>query len=69
MAFDPCPSSEITQMITDGTAGTSSGDGLRQCLQQTCTSDVSQYYNAAKLYNSGSIDSSSDLGEGIATHW
>jgi hypothetical protein len=32
---NPCPSSEITQMIEDGTAGTSSGDGLKQCLAES----------------------------------
>ena len=65
---NPCPMSEITQMITDGTAGTSSGDGLKQCLTESGTSDVSMYYKAARIYNSGSIDSSGNLGAGIATH-
>jgi hypothetical protein len=41
---NPCPSSEITQMIQDGTAGTSSGDGLEQCIAQSGASDVSMYY-------------------------
>jgi hypothetical protein len=64
----PCPSTEITQMITDGVAGTSSGDGLKQCIAESGASDVSQYYKAARIYNSGSIDSSGNLGAGIATH-
>lgn len=65
---DPCPSSEITQMIEDGTAGTSSGDGLKQCLAETGVSDMSMYYKAARIYNSGSIDKSGNLGAGGSTH-
>jgi LysM repeat protein len=64
---NPCPSSEITQMIQDGSAGTSSGDGLKQCLAEAGTSDVSMYYKAARIYNSGSIAGSGNLGAGIAT--
>ncbi|GIJ92676.1 hypothetical protein Asppvi_001954 [Aspergillus pseudoviridinutans] len=65
----PCPASQITQMITDGTAGTASGDGLKQCLAQAGgTGDVASYYRAARIYNSGSIASSQNLGQGIATH-
>ena len=65
---DPCPSSQITQMITDGTAGTSSGDGLKQCLAASGATDVSMYYKAARIYNSGSIAAGGNLGAGIATH-
>lgn len=65
---NPCPSSEIIQMIQDGTSGTSSGDGLKQCLAETGASDVSMYYKAARIYNSGSIDKSGNLGLGLATH-
>jgi LysM repeat protein len=64
---NPCPSSEITQMIEDGSAGTSSGDGLKQCLAEADASDVSMYYKAARIYNSGSIAASGNLGGGIAT--
>ncbi|KAK5121806.1 hypothetical protein LTR85_004681 [Meristemomyces frigidus] len=64
---NPCPASEITQMITDGTMGTAAGDGLKQVISQAACSDVSQYYKASRLYNSGSMVSG-DLGAGIATH-
>jgi LysM repeat protein len=64
---NPCPSSEITQMIQDGSAGTPSGDGLKQCLAEADASDVSMYYKAARIYNSGSIAASGNLGGGIAT--
>jgi len=64
----PCPQSEITQMITDGTTGTASGDGLQQCLAESGATDVSMFYKAARIYNSGSIDSTKNLGAGIATH-
>ncbi|KAJ8068311.1 hypothetical protein OCU04_003874 [Sclerotinia nivalis] len=65
---NPCPKSEMVQMITDGTAGTSSGDGLKQCLAETGVTDVSMYYKAARIYNSGSIASGGNLGDGVATH-
>ncbi|OCL09298.1 carbohydrate-binding module family 50 protein [Glonium stellatum] len=65
---NPCPTSTITQMIRDGAAGTSSGDGLKQCLAQAGTTDVSMYYKAARIYNSGSIVAGGNLGGGVATH-
>lgn len=55
-------------MITDGTDGTSYGPGLKQLMAQSGATDVSMYYKAARMYNSGSIDSSGNLGAGIATH-
>ncbi|EMC95420.1 hypothetical protein BAUCODRAFT_123866 [Baudoinia panamericana UAMH 10762] len=63
----PCPYSEISQMIEDGTAGTASGDGLEQVLQKQGNSDVSMFYRAARMYNGGSIDPSGDLGKGCCT--
>ena len=66
--LDPCPQSQITQMIEDGTEGTSSGVGLKQLLAQTGATDVSQYYKAARMYNSGSIAAGGNLGAGVATH-
>ncbi|KAH8656015.1 hypothetical protein BGZ60DRAFT_435130 [Tricladium varicosporioides] len=65
---NPCPASTITQMINDGTAGTSAGDGLKQCISQSGATDVSKFYKAARIYNSGSIASTKNLGAGIATH-
>ncbi|PSS16958.1 hypothetical protein M430DRAFT_19925 [Amorphotheca resinae ATCC 22711] len=66
--LNPCPPSQITQMIEDGTTGTASGDGLKQCLSKAGATDVSTYYKAARIYNSGSIAASGNLGQGIATH-
>ncbi|TKA32818.1 hypothetical protein B0A50_01043 [Salinomyces thailandicus] len=63
----PCPTSEITQMIEDGTAGTSSGDGLQQLLAEQPGTDVSRFYRAARAYNGGSVDPSGDLGKGCCT--
>ncbi|GAB1736034.1 hypothetical protein NU219Hw_g6088t1 [Hortaea werneckii] len=63
----PCPYSEIHQMIEDGTAGTSSGDGLQQILAAQTNSDVSRFYRAARVYNGGSVDPSGDLGRGCCT--
>jgi hypothetical protein len=66
---NPCPASEITQMIKDGTMGTSSGDGLVQCLQQAqAANDVSRFYRAARIYNGGfSGFHANDLGTGCCT--
>ncbi|KAM3073688.1 hypothetical protein ACMFMG_004428 [Clarireedia jacksonii] len=66
--LNPCPKSQIVQMLTDGTAGTAAGDGLKQCLAQAGCSDVSKYYKAARIYNSGSIAADGNLGGGVATH-
>ncbi|EPS31169.1 peptidoglycan binding domain-containing protein [Penicillium oxalicum 114-2] len=66
---NPCPASEIEQMIRDGTMGTADGDGLKQLLAQNGgTDDVTAYYKAARCYNSGSIAANGNLGAGIATH-
>ncbi|KAJ5210451.1 hypothetical protein N7491_010257 [Penicillium cf. griseofulvum] len=64
----PCPSSMIKQMIQDGTAGTTQGDGLKQCYGAQSGGEAAKYYKAARTYNSGSIDSSGNLGQGGATH-
>lgn len=64
----PCPSDTIAQMISEGTGGTDGGDGLAQGINQAGGADVSAFYKAARIYNSGSIDASGDLGKGIATH-
>ncbi|QKX54151.1 uncharacterized protein TRUGW13939_01235 [Talaromyces rugulosus] len=48
----------IIQMIIDGAQGTSDGDGLVQCINQ-----YGNIYEAARCYNSGSVDSS-DLNDG-----
>ena len=47
---NPCPSSEITQMIKDGSTGTAAGDGLSQLISQTAASDVSKFYKASRMY-------------------
>jgi hypothetical protein len=56
----PCPQSEITQMITNGTAGTWSGDGFQQLISQAesyvSVTTAQAFYAAAHLYNSGSAD-------------
>ena len=64
----PCPENEILQMIKDGTEGTSSGDGLKQCLTKNGGNGATAYYRAARCYNSGSVASSGNLGQGGSTH-
>ncbi|KAK7751731.1 hypothetical protein SLS62_006392 [Diatrype stigma] len=67
---NPCPADQILQMITDGTAGTASGDGLQQTLAATTasigTSDAQAVYAAARMYNSGSVNYS-NLNDGITS--
>lgn len=65
---NPCPSSTIEGMIRDGTNGTPSGDGLKQLLAKAGGNDVSSFYKASRMYNSGSIAASGLLQDGIATH-
>ncbi|KAI8943980.1 hypothetical protein F4801DRAFT_573284 [Xylaria longipes] len=67
---NPCPKDQIVQMITDGVAGTSSGDGLKQTLATASGHyggvQAAAYYAAARLYNSGSVDYS-NLGNGFSS--
>ncbi|ATY62721.1 Lysozyme-like domain [Cordyceps militaris] len=65
---NPCPKDKIRGMIEDGVLGTSSGDGLKQLLAKAGGNDATAFYKAARMYNSGSVDPSGDLGAGIATH-
>lgn len=67
-AQNPCPAETITRMVEDGTGGTAWGDGLAQCINNAGTEDVSAFYRAARIYNSGSIGESGNLEDGIATH-
>lgn len=68
----PCPYFTVEEMIREGTAGTSfdTGMGLVEALRlaQGEVGDVARYYRAARVYNSGSVDGSGDLGRGVATH-
>lgn len=66
----PCPKEDIFQMITDGVAGTSDGDGLKQCFEKSeggqgpNPDEATRYYQAARRYNSGSVSPDGDLGQG-----
>jgi hypothetical protein len=64
----PCPKTQIYQMIEDGVAGTAAGDGLKQLLDAATGDGVQKFYQAARMYNSGSLDPSGNLGLGVATH-
>lgn len=63
---NPCPEDIITQIIREGTAGTNSGDGLALCINLSNSGSVTGFCKAARIYNSGSIDPSGDLCQGIA---
>jgi hypothetical protein len=66
---NPCPKSEIHQMILDGVEGTPAGPGLKALIaQEGGSTDVASFYKAARAYNSGTVASSGNLGQGIATH-
>lgn len=55
----------ITQMVIDGTQGTALGDGLVQCINQ-----YGNIYEAARCYNSGSVDSGNlNNGEGATNSY
>ncbi|CAK1360867.1 unnamed protein product [Cercospora beticola] len=58
-----CPSSMIEQMIKDGTASNSAGMGLQDLIAKSGVDDVSKYYKATRMYNSGpnSIPEDGDL--------
>jgi hypothetical protein len=58
---NPCPPSQINQMVQDGIAGTSSGAGIQKLMAATPGNDVNRYYRAARMYNSGSIAADGDL--------
>ncbi|KAK4506232.1 hypothetical protein PRZ48_004197 [Zasmidium cellare] len=65
----PCPASTIHDMISQGTMGTTPGGmSLKYALDKSGATDVSKYYKAARIYNSGSIASSGLLQDGVATH-
>lgn len=63
----PCPYDQIKGMIADG-SGLNGEVGLKWGLQQSGATDVSQFYKAARIYNSGSIAADGNLNGGIATH-
>ena len=62
---NPCPQSEITGMIQDGAGGTASGDGLANTINEAVSTyggvGAQAFYQAARIYNSGSISTPSDL--------
>jgi len=69
MIQNPCPESEIFQMIRDGVEGTPDGPGLKALIaQEGGSTDAASFYKAARAYNSGTVASSGNLGQGIATH-
>lgn len=68
---NPCPEAQLVGMIRDGTAGTPSGQGLQQMLAAVgrgAGAGASQYYKAARMYNSGSVAATGLLQDGAATH-
>lgn len=66
---NPCPESEILQMIMDGAEGTPAGPGLKELIaQEGGSAHMASFYKAARAYNSGTVASSGNLGQGIATH-
>jgi hypothetical protein len=58
----PCPQDQIEGMIRDGTAGTTSGDGLKQTIELSGMGNEADFYRAARMYNSGSYLDRGSLG-------
>jgi hypothetical protein len=68
-ATTPCPSDTVAAMILEGSAGTPSGDGLAESLNQALRqggTEATAYYWAARIYNTGSYPTGSDLGAPVA---
>ena len=64
----PCPQSQIIQMIQDGVNGTPN-NGLADDMKQTTGSSSCQnYYETARIYNSGSLPSNGNLVSDGATN-
>ncbi|KAJ4360246.1 uncharacterized protein N0V89_000806 [Didymosphaeria variabile] len=63
----PCPYDTIKGMLEDG-AGLNGDVGLKEGLAQAGGDDVSKFYKASRIYNSGSIAGDGNLNGGIATH-
>lgn len=61
---NPCPYTEIEQMVIDGTDSNPAGVDLKDLIAKSGATDVSRYYMAARMYNSGpwSIGTNRDLG-------
>ena len=64
---NPCPGTEIYQMVVDGTNGTLAGPGLVQDLSYQGMRGAMGYYRSARLYNSGSLPWDQNLSEGGST--
>ncbi len=63
---NPCPQNTITGMVSEGTAGTSTGDGLANCLNEAASwnaagGSTADFYRAARIYNTGSITNGNAL--------
>ncbi|KAF2161493.1 hypothetical protein M409DRAFT_69823 [Zasmidium cellare ATCC 36951] len=58
--LNPCPWSEIVQMINDGTAPNAAGVDLKDLLGESNKTDVSMYYIASRMYNSGKLSVGAD---------
>lgn len=65
IGVDPCPQTQIHQMVQDGICGTAAGPGLQQLLAGG--SGAQKYYVTARMYNSGSPSPDGDLAHGGAT--
>lgn len=62
-----CPPAEIQAMVQQGVSGTSSGAGLQQCATQAPGTGAQRYYQAARIYNSGSLPTDGNLGDALGS--
>lgn len=62
-----CPPAEIQAMVQQGVSGTSSGAGLQQCATQAPGTGAQRFYQAARIYNSGSLPAGGNLGDALGS--
>jgi hypothetical protein len=65
VASVPCTSAQIAGMVSEGTAGTTEGDGLANCINEAAVEGLTgaiAYYGASRIYNTGSYTAGTDLG-------
>jgi hypothetical protein len=80
LPLNPCPYTQIQQMIHDGTASNAAGVNLQDLLVRHTegyqsvdvgADETAKFYRAARMYNSGpfSISASGELSIGGANAW
>lgn len=64
----PCPRKVIARMVRDALLVPRQRMKLAQCIDKSDADDTAAFHRAARIYNSGSINASGGLAQGMATH-